>query len=425
MKVELEDVSSIRKKLTIEIPEAEVNAAVKESYETLRAQVEIEGFRKGRAPAAVLRQKYSDKVIEDVGTKLMESSYPAALEEKGVKPAGKPEIEVTSLSEGMPFIFTAFVEVLPTVDKIDGYKELELERKSSDATPEEVAESLEAVRQSKGEFVEAEKTAEKTDTVIIDFDCRVNGQVIKGVSQKDYSFIVDGGAKYSEFEEAVTGLKAGEKSEFEKSFPPAYHDSALAGKTANFEVVLKTVKEKKLPEIDDAFAKDLGFDDLPKLKEKVVEELSKGKQQSETDRLKGEVIEQLIAKNDFEVPHSVVDRYFSQIAKSVLNGLRQGLANPRDVNVSSDEFKSRYMEMAAKHAKGDLMIDVIAKSEGVVVTDADVERVMQEMATAQNQPLEAVKEAFDKSEGSTDGIKSGIKHDKVFEFIFNANNVGV
>ena len=422
MNVVLEDVSPIRKKLTIEIPETEVNAAVKESYEALRGSAEVEGFRKGKVPVAVLRQKFSDKVIEDVGTKLLETSYPAALKEKGVKPAARPEIEVTSLSEGMPFAYTAFVEVLPKVDSVEGYKELKLERKPIEATDEEVTQSLEGVRESRGEFAVVDKAAGKSDTAVIDFDCRVNGQAVKGASKEDYSFVVDGGAKYPEFEDVVMGLKAGEKGEFKKSFPEGYHDKALAGKEAVFEVTVKAVKEKNLPDIDDEFAKDLGFDDLPKLKEKVVEELTKGKEKSETDRLKGEAIEQLLIKNDFEVPESVIERYFKQIATSVLNGVRQGLADPRDANVSSEEFKVRYREMAAKHAKGDLIIDAIARAEGIEATDEDVEKIISDMATERNQSIESVREIFAKNDGSINGLKDSIRNDKVFDFLLNTKH---
>ena len=427
MKVELVDISPVRKKIAVEVPEEELSTILKESYKSLKATAEVEGFRKGKVPEQILKQRFGADVLAEAGSRLIQETFPKAVLETDIKPASRPDIEIKTLNEGSPFIYSAFLDVAPVID-VKGYRELKIERKPVEVTTEEVEEALAHIRESKGEFKETEGPAMAGSMVTVDFACTVDDKSVEGGSAKGYAFripegnaagmpeISEQGARYPEFEETAKGLKVGEKASFSKSFPSGFHDKNFAGKEVVFKVTVTGIKHRDLPVLDDDFARDLGCEGLSDLRKKAGEEIEKSKKRTETDRLKGEAMAQLIKQNQFDVPEGMAESYFKRISGSVLEGVRRGMANPRDVNLTSDEFKYRYKAVAETQARGDIILEAIAEKENVAATDEDVEKAIADLSASRGQPVDAIRAMLDK-EGALLALKEGIVKEKVFDLM--------
>lgn len=415
MKVDIVDISPVRKKVTIEVDAEKVTSAIKAAFEEMGKDAEVEGFRKGKVPEDVIRQRFGTKVLEQVASDIVQDTFHEALEQHDITPTSKAEVDVTKLTEGKPMLYSVFIDVAPNID-VEGYKDIKLEAEPFEVKDEEVKEALDRITESRGEFSEVDRAAGGSDMVTVDFECHIDGELIPSGSAKAYAFSMDGGARFPEFEDAAKGLKAGESGSFKKSFPEAYHDKAVAGKEADFTVKVCIVKEKKPPALDDEFAREMGCDSLDDLKKKVKEEIQKGKERNERDRQKTAAMDKLIEANPFDIPESLITRYYNQITGSIMEGVRRGVANPREVNLSSDEFKSRYFEMATNQAKGDLILDSIASKENISITDKEIDFAIEGLAASRGESPQKIREMIDK-EGVLEHMKDGIRKEKVFDII--------
>jgi len=416
MKISVEDIAPGKKKLSIEVSSEEVSAMLKESYKTIGEEARVEGFRKGKIPPSVLRQKFGKHVMGDAGSRLVEKTFPEALKEKGLVPLSSPSIEVEKLEEGSPFIYSVMVDVR-TINDVAGYKDIRVEKKPADVTEEDVIAGLNSLRERNREFKETQGPAKNGDMVTVDFECMVEGVVVKEAQLKDYTLILGEGARFPEFEDAVKGVSAGGKAQFKKTFPPGYHDKNLAGKEAAFTASVKGVKEKILPGLDDEFAKDLNCENLEELKKILGEEIKNLNERAALDRTKREVLEKLLGENVFEVPESFIGRYYTMIMSNVVDGVRRGVVDPKDSSISSEEAKKKYWDMATKQAKGDIILDVIADKENIQVTEEDVSKAISDVALSKNESPKAILEKL-KKEGTLNMFMDGIRREKAFEEIF-------
>ncbi len=415
MKVEVSEITPVRKKVAIEIPSEKVDEAINMTVDALLAEAEVEGFRKGHVPREVVVQRYGKKILDQVASTLIEESYPAAMQEQKLVPTSKPELDTTEVKEGEAFTYSAFVDVAPNIS-LKEYRGVKVEKKEITATDEEVKDSLRKLQEGAGQFVETTDAITENDMVTIDFECTIGGETIPGNSAKGYEFKVEGGARFPEFEDAVMGKKTGDSASFKKSFPEHYHDKAVSGKEVEFNLKIVSAKAKVDPELNDEFARDLGCENVADLKSQVKKQIYYGKERAEKDRQKSEAITKIIKENPFDIPESMVDKYYKQIASSVLEGVRRGVANPRDVNVSSDEFKTRYFDMAINQAKGDLILGAIAKKENVKVTEHELKQAVEGLAASRGESVENIQEMLDK-EGVADVLREGIMKEKVFDII--------
>ncbi len=419
MKIEVEDISPVMKRLTIEVPEEEVKALVDDYYRELKKEVAIEGFRKGKVPENVLRQRFGKRVMSDVAKNLMEKTYPQAIKEKGYKPISSPDIDIKQCEEGSPFVYTALVQIKPVID-VKGYRGMECKEVTVEVADEDVEKSLEQLRQSYGEFHEVDREARKGDMVVVDVELSCGGEKLEG-GAKGYRFVLGESARFPEFDTATEGLKSGDTTSFTKSFPEGYHDKLVAGKEVEFHITVKSVKEKVLPALDDEFAKTVGFNSLEELKNRVKEEILRAKEKVEKDRVKSEIMDKLIEENSFELPPSLVDNYFRQIVSNIMEGIRKGVVDPAQQPLTPEEFKARYMGVAEKQARGDIILDAIAEKENIEVTDEEVEALIKDMAERRGESPEELRENILKA-GIMDAIIDGMRREKVFDFLLKGGN---
>ncbi len=419
MKIEVEDISPVMKRLTIEVPQEEVAELVDSLYRELKKEVAIEGFRKGKVPESVLRQRFGKRVMSDVAKNLVERTYPEAMGEKGYKPVSAPDIEIKMCEEGSPFTYTALVQIRPVVD-VRGYEDIECEKVEVEVTDEDVEKSLEQLRQSYGEFQEVEREACKGDMVVVDVELSSGGERLEG-GAKGYRFILGESARFPEFDTTTEGLESGDTASFKKSFPEGYHDKLVAGKEVEFHITVRSVKEKVLPALDDRFAKTVGFDTIDELKDRVREELLRAKEKVEKDRIRGEIMDKLMEENPFDIPPSLVDNYFRQIVSNIMEGVRKGVIDPAQQPLNSEEFKARYMGVAEKQARGDIILDAIAEKEDIAVSDEEVEGLIKDMAERRGESPEELRENL-LNAGIMDAIMDGMRREKVFDFLLKGGN---
>lgn len=413
--IKIEDISSVKKKLSITIPVDEVTKVTDEKFTEIGKDARIEGFRKGKVPENILRQKFAKEVRGEVVNALVQSSYEDALKSNDLYPVGQPEVDLKEFTDGEPLTFTATVEIKPKVE-VSGYKELSLKAQSTDPTDDDIKEALEHMQKTHSELKEVDRAAKNGDTVILDFDGYIDGEPLEGGKADNFTLELGSSSFIPGFEEDLVGLKKGDEKELNLKFPDEYQAKEIAGKPVLFKVKIHEVKEKILPKLDDEFAKDVEADSLDDLKEKMAKEIKSGKKRGEMSRLRKESIDKLIESNEFEVPDSMVQGYLQQIIQQVIQNSQYGMGNPEDAGLSADELQAKYRIVATRECKANIIIESIVKQEKVDVPEEEVTKALTEAATSQGKTLEQFRGELEK-QGYMDYFVDGLVKDKVFDMI--------
>ncbi|GMR04467.1 MAG: trigger factor [Thermodesulfobacteriota bacterium] len=416
--VEREDLSSVKKRLKITVPEEVVTREFKDAYRKLRSTAAISGFRKGNVPMGVLKARFGEGVTHDVATKLLEISYSDALEETALAPLVKPDMDVdlNKLEEGRDFTYTVTFEVTPTIE-IDGYKELGFEKQGEqEVTEEDIQEAFKRLQEANIQFMEVDRPAQKGDLVEVDFEAERNGKTFKDLKAEAYPVMVGESGPMPGFAEAVEGLVKGDKKDLTITIPENYHNKKVAGKDVVFHIAVKAVKVKTLPALDDVFAKNLEFDSLEKLKERIIEDLGKAKENHQKEELKTKILDKLIEANPFDVPDVMVERYLTLILGNIVDNMRSGMGSPEDQKLNPEALKKKYRPLAVRRVLEDVVLDSIASKENIEVTREETEDAVKQLAASRDIPFESLMQRVVR-EGSLEVIKDGLKHEKVFDII--------
>lgn len=413
--IKIEDISSVKKKLTITVPVDEVTKMTDEKFVEIGKEAKIEGFRKGKVPEKILRQKFAKEVRGEVVNALVQSTYEDALKSNDFFPVGQPEIDLKEFKEGEALSYTATLEIKPKVE-VSGYKELNLKAESTDATEDDIKEALEHMQKTHAELKEVDRAAKNGDTVILDFDGYIEGEPLEGGKSDNFTLELGSNAFIPGFEEALVGAKKGDEKELNLKFPDEYQAKEIAGKPVLFKVKIHEVKEKILPKLDDEFAKDVEADSLEDLKAKMTEEIKGGKKRGEMSRLRKESIDKLIEANEFEVPDSMVQGYLQQIIQQVIQNSQYGMGNPEDAGLNADELQAKYKIVATRECKANIIIESIVKQEKVDVGEEEVIKALEEAAASQHKSLEQFRGELEK-QGYMDYFVDGLVKDKVFDMI--------
>jgi len=424
MRASAEEISPIKKKISIEIPEDRVTQEVDSFYKELGRTAKIKGFRPGKVPRNILERYFKDYVKTEVVRKLIEESYPEALSETHLEPVSPPVVDPGEFAEGKPFQYSAVIEVKPEV-KLEGYTGLKIEGKKEEVKDEEVEERLKALQNlhSNLKTISEVRTIQAGDYVILNYEATLNGKALEGGKAIDFTVEVGSGQFIPAFEEKLIGLKLEEEREIEVTFPQDYGYQKWAGKTISFHVKIKEIKEKILPPLDDEFAKDLGdYSSLGELKAKLTEDIKKEKELALDRQLRDQVVDQLLEANPFEVPESLVEEQ----AKALVSDTKLKLATQgvvlKNLGVSEEKLQEDYMTMAQKQVRTFLILEKIAGQEGIAVTDQEAEDRLKEMSERMHQKFDVVKQYYEKN-GLLPEVKAGIIRDKALSFLLEKANI--
>jgi trigger factor len=418
MKVEIEDISTIEKKITVTIPENLVSSELDNVYNNLRKKAKVKGFRQGKVPRNILERYYRDQAEEEVITKLVNDSYFKTMKENSIVPVSQPVIDNDGLQKSGDFTYCAKVEVTPKIE-INGYKGIELEKEKTNITKEDIDKGLIELQQSNAQLREIDPTrpANKGDFIVIDYEGFFNGKPIEGEKVNDHLLEVGSGVFSPDFEDQLLGLQNGEKKDIQITLPKEYVKKDLADKEVTYKVEIKGIKEKIIPELNDDFAKDLGeFENLEELAEKVGENLeNKAKLKVESD-LREKILDKLVEENPFEVPPSMINQHLQYMISDTLQRLAfQGLTMEQ-VGVSFDSLNEMYKNQAEKEVRCGLLLEEIAKKESIEVDEGEIDDRILEVADLAGQDVENIRKYYQEN-NARERLRSGIITEKTLDFI--------
>jgi len=424
MKVSVEDISEVKKKVHIEIPEDQVSKEINAIYEDLKKKAKIKGFRPGKVPRPILERYYKDYVKGEALQKLIQETYPKAFEDSHLHPVSTPVIDPQELEIGKSFQYSAIIEIKPDL-KIEGYFGLNIAGKKEEVKDEEVRERLEGLRNlySNLKTISEPRPIQNGDIVIVDYEAKMEGKALEEGKAIDSTIEVGSGRFIPAFEEKLIGAKPEEDKEIEVSFPEDYGFKKWAGKTIVFHVKVKEIKEKILPTLDDEFAKDLGsYSSLEDLRAQLRKDLEKEKRLALDRQLKDQIVDQLMEANPFELPESLVEEQArSLVSDTKMRLSSQGMAF-ESLGVSEDKLKEEYKETAKKQVRTFLVLEKISEQEGITVTDDEVEERLKETSERTHQKLDTVKRYYEKN-GLIPEVKAGILSNKTLNLLLERAHI--
>ena len=406
--------------LTVEVSAEKVNEGLTAAFNKVVKTVNVPGFRKGKMPRPMFEKRFGvESLYQDALDILLPEAYGNAIDETGIDPIDRPDIDIEQMEKGKELIFKATVQVKPEVTLGD-YKGLEVEDFDATVTDEDVAKELETLQSRQAELVVKEEgTAELGDTVVLDFEGFVDGEAFEGGKAENHSLELGSGSFIPGFEEQLVGLATGESKDVEVSFPEEYHAAELAGKPAVFKVTLHEIKGKELPALDDEFAKDVDeeVETLDALKEKIRTRLEDSKKHEAEHHLRDSLVEKAAENAQVEIPEVMVTSEVNRMLQEFEQRLQmQGMNlelyfqfSGQDENALREQMK----EEAVNRVRVALTLEAIAKAENIEASDEDVNAELEKMAGMYNMTVDNIKQAL----GGLEGIKGDLQKQKAVEFL--------
>ena len=398
MKTTVEDISSVKKRLIIEIEAGEIDKRINETYRRFGKTAKIKGFRQGKVPRRILESYFGDSVIEDVTNSLIKETLPEAIEETGMFPIGMPAVENEILKAGQDYRYSAVMEVKPEFDLKD-YLGLEVDKEECNVTGEDVDRHLEGVREAWGNLksVEEDRGIKEGDHVIIDYEGFDGESAIEGIKSQNFSVKIGGKRFYPGFEEALIGLKKGGPYEVKIDFEKDYFHVGLAGKTVNFKVNVTDIKEAQLPDLNDDFVKGLGagFESLEELKKKIEEDLFEAEKKRIDDGLKERLLEKVSDGVEFELPESLVEPEISSSIDSIRQNLTRSGSSIEKSGLDEEKLREEIRPAAEKRVKGMLVLGEIARKENLTVDDTDIAEGFKKLSQSMGGDPEAIRKYYE------------------------------
>lgn len=408
--------------IDVEVEAEKVSGALDQAFKKVVQKVNVPGFRKGKVPRGIFESRFGiESLYQDAIDILLPDAYSDAVKEHNLEPVDRPEIDVEQFAKGETFKFKAKVIVKPEVTLGD-YKGLEVEAVASEVAEEEVAAELERLQQRHAELsVVEEGAAENGDITVIDFDGYVDGEQFEGGASERYSLELGSNSFIPGFEEQVVGMQIGDFKDVEVTFPESYHAEQLAGKPAVFKVKLHEIKRKTLPALDDEFAKDVSeFDTLEEYKQDLVSKLKVRKDQEAEQARETAVVDKATAAAEVEIPEPMIVSETDYMIKDFESRLKmQGMNmelyfqfSGQNESVLRDQMRGD----AEKRVRNNLVLDAIAKAEGIVANDEDLNEELEKLSKAYNRPAEELREIFTKN-GNLNSLQEDIALRKTIKFL--------
>jgi trigger factor len=413
MKTEFTDVSETQKTITIEIPSDVVDAEIDRIAKGYSKQARLPGFRPGKVPATVVKQRFKDQILHDVMHGLIPRAVAEALQERGIEPVDTPNIRDVALQEGQPLKFTAAVETVPPFDPGD-LSTLEAHRPSTDVTDANVDEMLQRLREraAKYEPVEGRPIADG-DTVVLDIErTDPDGQPDR---HENVSIELGSAANPPGFDANLIGLSAGGEKTFVTHFPEDYSVAEMANTDVTYSITVKDVRRRVLPELDDEFAKDLGeFDSLAALRDRVRSDLREEAVEKADRQVRTDILKQLAERVTFELPPSLVEREIDRRLEEFARQLMQQNVDPRQAGIDWAQFREAQREPAHAAVASALALDEVARRENVTVTPEDIEREIERFAARAGRTPAALRAQLEK-EGGIGRLSTGLRREKAVD----------
>ena len=422
MSVKVENLEKNMAKLTVEVDAAELEKALERAYQKQKKSISVPGFRKGKVPRQLVEKMYGPQVFyDDAANDLLSKEYPRAYDECGLEIASQPKINIEQLEKGKNFIFTAEVAVKPEV-KLADYKGIEVTKIDTDVTDDEVNTEIDLERNKNSRTVTVDRAIEKGDTANINFEGFVDGQAFDGGKGENYDLKIGSGSFIDNFEDQLIGHSAGDELEVNVTFPENYQEKSLAGKAASFKVKVNEVKTTELPDLDDEFAQDVSeFDSLDEYKADVRKKLEERKKEQAKRTQQDEAVAKLAEASEMEIPDPMGDFQLDQMMNEFSQNMaQQGLSMQQYLQftgMNMAQFREQARPDALSRIQSSLVLEALAKAEGLVASDEDVEEELKKMADSYKMELDKVKELVDESQ--RENMKKDLAIQKAVDLIYD------
>jgi trigger factor len=426
MKVDVEDISTVKKVLNVEIPEAEVTRELDKAFGALQKNARIKGFRPGKVPLSILEQRFKKDVHAEVSGQLIQNSYTEALRETQLVPLSDPTVVPPELEKGQAYRYAATIEVRPPMEDLN-VKGLKLVRKVYTVDDEEIEAHLKMLQKGQAQLksIEEDRPVKTGDYVLVDYEGFKDGQPFEPAGKtENFGVEVGSGKILKEFDDELVGMRRDTSKEFTVHFPDDYFSKELAGLEVTFKVTLNDIKEEVLPDLDDEFAKDLGEDGtLEGLKEMIRTDLE-GKYQDVSERgVRRHILDQLIEQQEFELPEVLIEHELSALVSEAQNMLRYRGLSPEEEGQTEEVLSKKYRSLAERRVKEYLLLQKAADQEGITATDEVLEESYKRMSTRMNQPVETLKQFHNAYKEAFEAFKQKALEEEAIQLIISNGSI--
>ena len=414
MEISVETTNELERKMTIAVPSEEVDSAVNERLQEAARNIRLNGFRRGKVPLKVVKNKFGKGVRQEVIGELMNKSYYEALTEKKIRPAGQPKIETDNIDEGQDLKFTAVFEVYPEIELPD-FAKLEVEKLVAEVTDSDVETMIDTLREQRHTWREVKRMAADGDMVNIDYVGRQDNEEFQGGKAEGSSLVIGSGRMIPGFEEGLIGAKAGDVVTLNLTFPEKYHNSDLAGKDANFDVTVNKVSEKVKPELNDEFFASFGVEEGGEdaFREEVSRNMERELKSASRNKLKNRVLDALLKSCEFKVPQALVAGEIAGLRNQAFQRMG-GRANQNlDPSLLPDEL---FREQAERRVMSGLILGELINQQNLTPDGAKVREAVDEIASTYESPEEVVNWYYGNQEQLAN-VESSVLEDQAFDYI--------
>ena len=398
MSLQVENLEKNMAKMTVEVPAENLEKAIKTAFNKNKNRFNIPGFRRGKAPLAMIEKMYGPEVFyEEAANLVLEESYPEASKESNLEIVSRPEIDIVQSEKGKPFLYTATVAVKPEVTLGD-YKGIQVEKALAEVTDEDVENELKRVQNQNSRLLTIEdRPVQDGDQTVIDFDGYVDGKRFEGGKSEDYPLTIGSHSFIDTFEEQLIGKNIGEECEVNVTFPEEYHAKELAGKPAVFKVTVKEIKMKELPELNDEFAEEVSeFETLDEYKADIRSKLLERKQKEAAIENENRVVEKVVENASMEIPEKMLETQVQNMINDYARRMQnQGMPMEQYMQYTGmtlESLQEQTRPQAEKSIRTRLVLEAVVKAEDIQISDEAVEEELQKMADSYKMEVEKVKE---------------------------------
>ncbi len=398
MSLQVEELEKNMAKFTVEVSAEDFDKALTAAYNKNKNRFNIPGFRKGKAPQAMVEKMYGVEVLyDDAVNEALDASYGKAAEESKLEIVSRPEISIVEVEKGKGLIYTATVAVKPEVTLGD-YKGIEVEKASAEVTEEDIEAELKKVQEQNSRLITVEDRAvEDGDQTVIDFEGFVDGEAFEGGKGEDYPLTIGSHSFIDTFEEQLIGKSIGEESDINVTFPEEYHAKELANKPALFKVTVKEIKKKELPELNDEFASEVSeFETLEEYKNSIKETLSDKKQKDAATENENRVVDKVVEGAAMEIPEAMIDEQVNNMVNDYAQRMQgQGLSLDQYMQFTGmtiENLREQMRPQALKRIETRLVLEAVVKAESITTSDEAVENEISNMAEAYKMEADKVRE---------------------------------
>ena len=404
MSVQVEKLEKNMAKLTVEVSAEDFKAAIKKAFNKNKNRFSIPGFRKGKAPQAMIEKMYGEGVFyEDAADEAINASYAEAMKESGLDIVSRPEVTIEKIGKDEPFVYSALVAVKPEVT-LGQYKGVEVEKADASVSAEDVEAELKKVQEQNARLLTVEdRGVEDGDQTVIDFEGFVDGKGFEGGKAEDYPLTIGSHSFIDTFEEQLIGKKIGEECEVNVTFPTEYHAADLAGKPATFKVTVKEIKVKELPELNDEFASEVSeFDTLDEYKKDVEKKLAEKKEIEANSKNEDAVVAKVVENASMEILDKMIDAQAENMVQDMARRMQsQGLSLDmylKYTGMTVEQMKEQARPDAEKRIRTRLVLEAVAQAENIQISDEKVDEEVAKMAEAYKMEVDKLKSYMSESD---------------------------